>query len=78
MTIAIISGRINGRVLEITQNEAASLDAMSAYAELGNKELRRVAVTDADFVAWSNGAELVTDGRYNEETGKVETVLVAS
>lgn len=76
MTIAIVTGSINGRVLEVTQNEAASLEAMAAYANLGHRELRRVLATDADFAAWSNGAELQTDAEYNEESGKFRTILV--
>lgn len=77
MTIAVISGRISGTVLEVTQNEAASLEAMAAYAGQGYRQLRRVVVRDADFVAWSNGADLVTDGEYNPATGKIETILVS-
>jgi len=49
------------QVLEITSNEAASLEAMAAYAALGYRRLRRLVVDEAAYVAYANGETLTTD-----------------
>ena len=58
MIIAVITGQ---HVLEVTSNEAASLEGMAAYAALGYRRLRRLVVDEAAYVAYANGETLTTD-----------------
>ena len=58
MYIAVCSGC---DVLEVASNEAASLEGMRAYSELGYPRLRRVACGASEWLAWACGRKLVTD-----------------
>lgn len=58
MIIAVITGQ---HVLEVTSNEAASLEGMAAYAAQGYRRLRRLVVDEAAYVAYANGETLTTD-----------------
>lgn len=46
------------QVLEIVSNEAASLEAMAAYANLGYRGIARRIATAAEFARWSMGGEV--------------------
>lgn len=75
MTFYMVAGKIERtyetgykawefKVLEVVSTEAASLEGMKAYAELGYKGLCRRVATASEFAAFSEGAnDLVFDLR---------------
>jgi len=71
MFVAITTGRT---VLEVATNEAASLEGMSRYAELGYKNLRRIVTGAKEYAAYSHGYALKTELEV-EDGGICRTII---